>query len=149
MAAVLVDTNVLVYAHDRGEPVKQQQAIQVLDALQATGQGRLTAQVMGEFFRATTRPSTSMLTIEQAQQQVDNFILTWTILDTTAMVVQEAVRGVLAHRLSYYDAQIWATARLNQIAVVFSEDFADGRALEGVRFVNPFSSEFALAAWTA
>ena len=58
MAAVLVDTNILVYAHDRGEPAKQQQAIQLLDTLEATGEGRLTAQVLGEFFRATTKPPT-------------------------------------------------------------------------------------------
>ncbi len=149
MAVVLVDTNVLVYAHDRGEPAKQQQAIQVLDALGATGDGRLTAQVLGEFFRATTKPPSLMLTQEQAQAQIDNFILSWTILDTTAMVVQEAVRGVRTHRLSYYDAQVWATARLNQVSVVFSEDFADGRALDGVRFINPFADGFDLAAWTA
>ena len=88
-----------------------------------------------------------MLTPEQAQQQIDNFILTWTILDTTAMVVQEAVRGVLVHHLSYYDAQVWAAARLNQIGVVFSEDFTEGSTLEGVRFINPFAAEFALEAW--
>ncbi len=147
MAAVLVDTNLLVYAYDRGEPAKQQQAIELLDALQATGDGRLTAQVLGEFFRATTKLPASMLTLEQAQQQIDNFVLAWPILDTTSMVVQEAVRGVRVHRLSYYDAQIWAAARLNQIPVVFSEDFIDGRTVEGVRFANPFSEAFALEAW--
>jgi predicted nucleic acid-binding protein len=147
MAPILVDTNLLVYAHDRGEPEKQQQAIRVLDALEATGDGRLTAQVLGEFFRATTRSHASMLTLEQAQQQVDNFIQTWTVMDTTAMVVQEAVRGVRMHRLSYYDAQVWAAARLNQIAIVFSEDFTDGHTVEGVRFVDPFSGAFGLEAW--
>ena len=148
MAVVLVDTNVLVYAHDRGEPAKQEQAISVLDALEVTGNGRLTAQVLGEFFRATTKPPALMLTQEQAQQQIDNFIASWTILDTTAMVVQEAVRGVRTHHLSYYDAQVWAAARLNQIGVVFSEDFAEGSTLEGVRFVNPFSDRFVREAWT-
>jgi predicted nucleic acid-binding protein len=118
MAAVLVDTNVLVYAHDRGESAKQEQAIRVLDALEVTGNGRLTAQVLGEFFRATTKPPALMLTQEQAQQQIDNFVGSWTILDTTAMVVQEAVRGVRTHHLSYYDAQVWAAARLNQVGVV-------------------------------
>ena len=147
MAVVLVDTNVLVYAHDRGEPAKQQQAIHVLDALEATGDGRLTAQVLGEFFRTATKPPNAMLAMEPARKQIDNFILTWTILDTTAMVVQEAARGVLAHRLSYYDSQVWAAARLNQIPVIFSEDFADGRTLEGIRFVNPFSSGFSLDDW--
>jgi predicted nucleic acid-binding protein len=147
MAAVLVDTNLLVYAHDRGEPAKQQRAIALLDVLEATGEGRLTAQVIGEFFRATTRAPEPMLTLEQAQLQVASFISSWTVIDTTAMVVQEAVRGVLAHRLSYYDAQVWAAARLNQIPVVISEDFTDGRTLEGVRFANPFAEGFLLADW--
>jgi len=49
--------------------------------------------------------------------------------------------------LSYYGAQVWSTGRLNQIGVAFSEDFAEGGALEGVRFVNPFAAEFAPEAW--
>jgi predicted nucleic acid-binding protein len=149
MAAVLVDTNVLVYAHDRGEPEKQQRAIEILDRLEATGDGRLTAQVMGEFFRATTKGPASILTPDQAQQQVDNFIATWPVLDTTAMVVQEAVRGVRVHRLAYYDAQVWATARLNQIPVILTEAFTDGRTVEGVRFADPFAASFKLEAWLA
>jgi len=58
-----------------------------------------------------------------------------------------AGRGVRDHKLSYYDAQVWATARLNQVPVVFSEDFRDGSILEGVRFVNPFSPKFLLEKW--
>jgi len=50
--------------------------------------------------------------------------------------------------LAYYDAQIWAAARLNQIPVVFSEDFNSGSTLEGVQFVNPFASDFVLETWT-
>jgi predicted nucleic acid-binding protein len=36
--------------------------------------------------------------------------------------VKEAGRGVRDHKLSYYDAQVWATARLNQVPVAFGED---------------------------
>ncbi len=35
-----------------------------------------------------------------------------------------------------------AAARLNQIPIVFSEDFQDGQTLEDVRFVNPFAGMF-------
>jgi predicted nucleic acid-binding protein len=62
------------------------------------------------------------------------------------MVVLEAVRGVLQHGLPYWDAQVWATARLNQIPVVVSEDFSDGPVLEGVVFRDPFARAFDLAA---
>jgi predicted nucleic acid-binding protein len=67
----------------------------------------------------------------------------------TRLIVLEAVRGVRQHRLSYYDAQIWATARLNQVPTIFTEDFEDGCRLEGVQFVNPLASGFDLIRWTS
>jgi len=42
---------------------------------------------------------------------------------------------------------LWATARLNQVPVIFSEDFASNSVLEGVRFVNPFAPDFSLEDW--
>jgi predicted nucleic acid-binding protein len=55
--------------------------------------------------------------------------------------------GVRDHQLSYYGAQIWASARLNQVPVICGEDFQDGQILEGVRFVNPFADEFVIDEW--
>lgn len=147
MADILIDTNVLVYAHDRGEIVKQQQAIQILETLQLAGTGHLTAQVLGEFFRVVTKSARPLLTIEQARQQLGYLARTWSVFDVTPLVVLEAVRGVQEHQLSYYDAQVWATARLNQVPVIFSEDFASGTTLEGVRFVNPFVADFVIQSW--
>jgi predicted nucleic acid-binding protein len=46
-----------------------------------------------------------------------------------------------------WDAQIWATARLNQIPVVLSEDFSDGAVIEGIRIVNPFTVSFQARDW--
>lgn len=39
----------------------------------------------------------------------------------------EAVRGVRDHQFEFWDAEIWAVARLNQIAIVLSADFDIGR----------------------
>jgi len=69
------------------------------------------------------------------------------LFDITPLVVIEAVRGVRVHKLSYWDAQFWATARLNQTPVIFTENFNVGGALEGVRFVNPFGADFVLTDW--
>jgi predicted nucleic acid-binding protein len=63
------------------------------------------------------------------------------------MIELEAARGARDHDLAYYEPQIWAAARLNQVATVFSEDFSDGQVLEGVRFVNPFAEGFRLRDW--
>jgi predicted nucleic acid-binding protein len=73
--------------------------------------------------------------------------MAWPILSIAPLVALEAARGVRDHRLPYWDAQLWATARLNQIPTVLTEDrdLAE-RSIEGVRFVNPFSPSFTLTA---
>lgn len=147
MTAVLVDSNVLIYAHDLGEFAKQGQAQEVLRHLQAHGNGRLSVQCLSEFFNITTRGRSPKLTIAEAARQVENLIQAWTVLNLTPQIILEATRGTQRYQLAYYDAQIWATARLNQIPVVFSEDFNVGATLEGIRFVNPFAREFVLEDW--
>ncbi|MDO8963259.1 MAG: hypothetical protein Q7W30_02075, partial [Coriobacteriia bacterium] len=67
---------------------------------------------------------------------------TWPVLLVTDEVIADAVRGTIEHGMSFYDAQLWATARLSGIRVVLTEDFSDGRVVEGVRFVDPFSPSF-------
>jgi predicted nucleic acid-binding protein len=144
-AEYLVDTNVLVYAYDHGEPKKQAQAVATLRHLVAAGKGRLSAQVLAEFYRATTAKIAPALTPVEAHRQVDILLRTWPVVPITPLIVLEAARGVRDHRMAYWDAQIWATARLNQIPVVLSEDFTTGAVVEGVRFMNPFARQFDLA----
>lgn len=148
MTAILIDTNVLVYAHDRNEHVKQGQAINTLAALQSSGTGRLSVQCLAEFFAATTRGPRPKLSLEQASQQMEYFSRAFQVYDLTPMIALEAARGVRDHSLSYFDAQIWATARLNQLPLVFSKDFSSGMILEGVRFVDPFAPDFVTEDWT-
>ena len=60
------------------------------------------------------------------------------MLQLSEMIVLEAVRGVKTHSFSYWDAQVWATARLNQVQTIISEDFSHDQIVEGVRFFIPF-----------
>ena len=142
MATILVDTNILVYAYDRNEFEKQGQAIETLNRLQITGSGRLSTQCLAEFFNAVTRGPAPMLSVEDAAQQVEWLARAWPVFDVTPPIVLEGIRGVREHQFNFWDAQVWATARLNQIPVVFSEDFNTGTLIEGVRFVNPFTENF-------
>ena len=144
MTSILVDTNVLVYAYDPRDAAKNTRAQHLLQALRQSRRGILSVQTLAEFMRATQKLAIPPRT---AMQYVQAFASSWPVLNLTPPVVLEAARGVSDHVLSYYDAQIWAVARLNQIGVVFSEDFNNGSTLEGVRFVNPFAEEFVLEQW--
>lgn len=140
--ACLVDTNVLVYAYDPTEAAKQKRAAGVLATLGNLGVGALSAQILGEFFVVATRRIPDPLSPAQAERSVTSYMRSWAICELTGWTVLEAVAGVRRHGLNYWDSLVWATAKLNEISVVLSEDFEDGRILEGVRFLDPFRAGF-------
>jgi len=147
MPPILIDTNLLVYLYDMGSPNKAAQAQRVLDRLELTRSGRLSVQSLAEFLHVSTRKLDPPLSWAEGLTQASLFTRMWPVFDLTPLIVLEAARGARDHGLPYYDAQIWAAARLNQVAIVFSEDFSDGQVLEGVRFANPFSADFRLEDW--
>jgi predicted nucleic acid-binding protein len=144
---IFVDTNVLVYAYDRSEPEKQKRALEVLDRSVMTGAALISTQVLAEFFVAVTRKIAAPLSATEGYDRIKHYLQACTVVDLTGLIVLEAARGVRDHQFNFWDAQIWATARLNQIPVMFSEDFATGTVIEGVRFVNPFEEDFQIEQW--
>jgi len=137
----LVDTNILVYAYDRAEQAKQKRAMNILDWLESRDCGTVSTQILGEFFWIVTRKLAEPLTLRQAYVELERHLRSWRTFEITRAVVLEAGRGCVDYQMPFWDAQIWATAKLNQIPQVLSEDFQHGRAIEGVEFVNPFKVE--------
>lgn len=142
--SVLIDTNVLVYETGVDGDTKARRADAVLRHLDAHRLASLSTQVLCEYASTLLRrlPDGSGPTVGA---RVADLCEVWPVVAVTGETVIEAVRGVMEHGMSYYDAQIWATARLGGFSVVLSEDFADGREIEGVRFVDPFCESFAVA----
>lgn len=145
MPFILLDTNILVYSFDVREPGLQKKAQTLIVQMENFGAACLSVQCLGEFFRVTT--AKFHLSAAEMVEQVAIWQQIFPVHPLTPQIVLEAARGVRDHQLSYYDAQIWAMARLNQIPVVFSEDFQDGQTLDGVQFANPFASTFNLDQW--
>lgn len=145
MPAYLLDTNLLLYAHDGNELHKQARALELIDRLGDGLTAALSAQNLAEFANVALKRLTPPLSPAEVSEQLDLLEQTFVVYPLTAAVVREAVRGVQAHGLSYYDAQVWAVAKLNQIPVVLSEDFNVGATLEGVLFLNPLEPTFDLS----
>ncbi len=145
MPSILLDTNVLVYAFDVRQTSLQKKAKAIILKAEETTTGCLSVQCLAEFFRVST--AKMQLPADEIFKQLEYWQSAFPIFSLTSQIVLEAARGVRDHQLSYYDAQIWASARLNQVPVIFSEDFQDGQILEGVRFINPFADEFVFDEW--
>lgn len=147
MSLILLDTNILISSYDQNDPTKQTQAILVMEWLHQSNAGRISVQSLAEFINLAMKKLKPPLSAKEALSQAGLLSKLWYVYDLTPEIVLEAGRGVRDYHLAYYDAQIWATARLNQVPVVFSEDFQDRLTLETVTFINPFLAEFRIEEW--
>ena len=139
--AALVDTNVLVYRFDPRFPEKQGAATRLLKTAVQPGLLSLPHQALVEFVAATTRPLPrigSLLSPEEACEEVESMLLTFDVLYPDAALVRTALRGVAAYGLSWFDAHLWAYAEHFGCHILYSEDFQHGRVYGSVRVVNPF-----------
>lgn len=140
----LVDTNVLVYAYDPRDPIKNERARLLLDRLIETGRGILTPQILVEFYNVVTHRLPTPLTHSQAERTITVYARIWRVKEASWWTVLEAVRGVGQHSFSIWDAMIWASAKVHQVPNILTEDCVDGRLVEGVRYINPFAPAFDL-----
>lgn len=147
-ARFFVDTNVLVYVYSLTEPDKARRAIEVLQRLVAERLGAISTQVLAEFFSTVIRRIAVPLSVEEAYERLEYYLQKWEVINMSGAIVLEAARGVREYKFNFWDAQIWAAAKLSQIPIVLTEDFNTGAVIEGVRFVNPFAApEFKVEDW--
>lgn len=140
-SACLIDTNVLVYAYDNSCPEKQHKAIDVLDRLTETSTGAITSQILAEFYVVATQRIPDPLLPEEAEARLFGLCSSLAVYDITPAVVFEAARSVREHGLSYWDAQVWAAAKLNQIPIVLTEDIPRERSNRSRTFPQSFLRE--------
>lgn len=136
-APVFVDTNVLVYAHDRSSPSKQQQAQQVVRACWTAQNGCLSLQVLQEFYVTVTRKIQPPLPLPLARELVGLYSR-WRVAVIGPKELLEACEVQERHSLSFWDALIFCSARMIGAEQLYSEDFQHGQELLGIRICNPF-----------
>ncbi|MGK7902116.1 MAG: PIN domain-containing protein [Hormoscilla sp.] len=138
----LLDTNIILYPHDPTDAARKMRATELLVRLGGRSSAALPAQALAEFANVALRKFVPPMDWTAIYRKVQELEQAFPVLPLTPEVVLEALRGVRDHVFSYYDAQIWAVAKIYHIPVVLSEDFNSGSVIEGVTFLNPFESSF-------
>ena len=146
MAIALLDANILVYSFCRQDPEKQARAADLIGRLARRRAGALSTQTLAEFYRAATRALPDRLPGIMARRRLTELASSFPVYGVTLPIVLEAARSATQHQMSYWDAQVWATAKLNQIPYILTENMQGHETLEGVRFINPLSDDFDLSA---
>lgn len=137
-ALVFVDTNVLLYALDELDPLKQTAAKRWRDELWKTGQGRVSFQVLQECYAQLLRMWPHKR--PEAQAEVRD-LLAWNPVAVDAAILERSWRLQEEYQLSFWDALIVSAAKAASCAYLLTEDLQAGQRLDGVVVVNPFTVE--------
>jgi predicted nucleic acid-binding protein len=128
------DSNILIYTLSRADPRHAAAASLLVRATRADC--IQTLQSLAECFRVMT--ARLRFDPRQARVEIDGFRTAFPVCTADEDDLDQAMRAVEDHHLSFWDAMLWATARRAGCRLLLSEDFQDGRDLGGVLFVNPF-----------
>lgn len=137
MGGEFVDTNVLIYAHDVTAGAKREQAARLLDRLGSERSGRLSTQVLLEFYVAVTRKLPKRIDHGVATAILEDFG-TWTVFRPDVDDLVAAVALAQRHRIHPWDGLIVRAALALEATTLWSEDLNDGQTIEGVTIRNPF-----------
>ena len=138
IAPVFVDTNVLLYARDASETVKQPLAAAWLAQLWRDRSGRTSLQVLSEYYVNATRKLRPGLPSDDAWDDV-RALLSWRPQSLDQVVLEGGREIERRYRLSWWDSLVVAAAQVQGCVALLSEDFQDGMVFGGVTVRNPFA----------
>jgi len=132
-----LDTNVLIYAHDRSAGDKHLRAKALIQGLWQSGEGCLSIQVLQEFYvNATARVARPLAPDTAAQIIAD--LSVWQVHRPGVEDVLDAIRLQGRYQLSFWDAMIVASALQLGCQTIWSEDLNPGQVYDSVQVLSPF-----------
>jgi len=137
---VFVDTNILVYAYDRGAGDKHIQAQRAIEELWKGGNGVLSTQVLQEFYVNVRRKARQPISIISARSLIADY-MAWDPIVNDGTSILEAMDAEGRHKISFWDALIIVAAQKGEADVILSEDFSHGQKFGSVRVINPFIAD--------
>jgi predicted nucleic acid-binding protein len=130
-----VDTNILVYAHDPRDPVKQAKALSLIEA---EGSGVLLWQVACEYLSASRKLARFDYDLTEAKRDLDDMRDAWTFVLPKWEILDRASGLLDRYSLSFWDALLLAACLQAGVERLYSEDFDAYNKIDTLEVVNPF-----------
>ncbi|MGA3081518.1 MAG: PIN domain-containing protein [Terracidiphilus sp.] len=131
-----VDTDILVYAHDRSAGVKHLRAQMLLEQLWGSGWGVLSTQVLHELCVHLCREAANPLPMEELRLMLRDYS-TWEVVANTPGSVLGALEIMMRFEVHFWDALILEAAERAGASILYSEALATGKRYGAIRVVNP------------
>ena len=96
----------------------------------------LLLQILAEFSNVAIRKAG--IPVEDIRRTIDAWRAVLPVQAADDSDLFAALAAVRAHRFSFWDAMLWASARRAGVSYLLTEDLQDGFVFQGVAFINPF-----------
>jgi len=136
-APEFLDTNVLVYAYDVSDPVKQGIA-QRLVSRAVAGEIVASTQVLAEFATTLLHKLSPPVPVEDVITLLDT-LGPMRLIAVDGGLVRRAVEARIRYGLHFWDCMIVAAAERAGCERLLSEDLNTGQSYFGVTVANPFT----------
>ncbi|MEN8725338.1 MAG: PIN domain-containing protein [Lentimonas sp.] len=133
-----VDTNILVYARDCSEKLKQPIAEALMQELWESRSGQVSVQVLNEYYVCVTQKLKFGLTKDEAWSDLEA-LEAWEPIALDFPLIEKAFKIQSRYQLSWWDSLIVAAAVVSNCDEILSEDLSSGQLYEGIPVVNPFA----------
>jgi len=131
-----VDTNILVYAHDRSAGIKHQRAQALVEQLWHSGEGVLSTQVLQELCVNLRKRVRAPLPAEAVRLLIQDYA-TWEVVSNTPESIIQALHIETRYKTSFWDALILQAAESAGASILYSEDLAATQRYGSIQIVNP------------
>lgn len=130
------DTNILFYSIDSADVRKHEIARRLIG--EATPERvPVLLQTLGELCNSISKKRADLA--PSLRQLVRAYSAMFAVVESTLEDVTFAMEHHASNGLQFWDAVLWATAKRAGCTMLLTEDFQDGRTLDGVTFRNPFA----------
>lgn len=133
-----LDTNILIYAHDRTCGAKHLLAKALVEQLWESGNGVLSTQVLQELCVNLRRKAGRPLSMPELRRLIREYCA-WQVVANGPEAVLRALEIEERYKISFWDALIVQAADEAGASILYSEDLATGQRYATVRVVNPFA----------
>jgi predicted nucleic acid-binding protein len=133
---VFFDSNLFIYQSTSGDLTKQRIASELIEKAVLGSAGGISAQVMQECVNVLG--GRYAVPAEVLDRYIANVLRPLLRVDTTAELIESALRVKRQWQYSFCDSLVIAGAIACGAKILYSEDLQHGQRLDGMVIINPF-----------
>jgi predicted nucleic acid-binding protein len=138
---VFIDTNILVYAYNSDNPLKQKQARKLLRKDLVDKELVTSVQVLNEYYASLSKEK-YRIPHKKIVRHISDIAKYSTVYALQIKTVESALRLKEKYKYSWWDSLILASSLEAECKMLYSEDMQNGQVIEKTLVIrNPFALE--------